>query len=480
MRLSQSGGDRRRGAAGRRRSGQLALLAALGAGAGIAAPPAPEVGRLHAGVAADAEQRYALYLPSDYDGERRLPVVFAFDLRDGAAELAATLVPAAERFGWIVAAPHGSSNLDSTAANAARMSAVWADVLARFAVDEQRVYVLGFSGMARFACTLAQTAPERVAGVVGLHGGFPEEAPPSAETTFPFFGVVGERDFTFYELVALEQRLAELAVPSRFVHWPGSHERPPPAIVARAFAWLELRAMAGELRAADGTLVEALWSEGRERAVAAESAGRWLAAERDWRALAEDFAPLVEVEPARRRLVELAAEPRLAAERAAAERRLRRDRRHLERVPGILAGAPSSGSPAVLADLLAALEIADLRRQRADHAESAERDSAARVLYAIYVQTGIYAPRRLAERGELGRAALLLRVAAEIEPEVPHVRFRLAVVFAKLGDAAGALAELERAIERGWDDRAAIEGEPAFAALAADERFRALLARLTP
>jgi len=474
-------------ASGTRRSGcrkalTVVAVAGVAAAAAAAAPPALAAGELHAEVAtaADPARTYALYLPSAHDGERRLPVVFAFDMRDGAAELAAALAPGAERFGWIVAAPHGSSNLDSTAANAARMSAVWADVLARFPVDERRVYALGFSGMARFACRLAQTAPERIAGVVGLHGGFSEEAPPARTGAFPFFGVVGERDFTYYELVDLEPRLAALGIPSRFAHWPGSHERPPPAVAARALAWFELRAMAGGLRPVDAALVAALWGEGQARAREAEREERWLAAEREWRALAEDFSPLADSAPARRRLAELAADAAVRAEREAEARRLRRDRRALERVPGLLAGAPARATPSAVADLVAALAIPDLRQKRAEHPERGERFAAERVLYAIYVQTGIYAPRRLAERGEIERAVLLLEVAAAIEPEIPHVRFRLAVAHARLGDERAALATLEQAIDRGWDDRAAIENEPAFAALATSDAFRTLVARLPP
>jgi len=474
----------------RQRGGRGLSLARLAVALGCAAPaafaadapPPLEPGRLHASVtpAGDPDRPYALYLPGAATSGRPLPVVFAFDLRDDAAALAEALREGAERFGWIVVAPHGSSNLEATAANAARMSAAWADALARLPVDERRVYLLGFSGMARFVCALARAAPESVAGVIGFGGGFPADAPPRAGDAWPFFGLVGERDFTYYELVDLEARLAALGSPHRFVHWPGSHQRPPPDVAARALAWLELRAIAEGRRAAEPALAAALWDEGVARARAAESEERWLAAEREWRALAEDFAALRDVEPARRRLAELAGDARLRGARAAAERRLRRDRRYLERVPELLAGAARSGSPDAVAGLLAALEIADLRRRRDEHREREERESAERRLYAVYVQAGIYAPRRLADRGEIERAIVLLRVAAEIEPEVPHVRFRLAVAHARLGEATAALAALERAVALGWDDRAAIAGEPAFAGLADAPRFRALLERLPP
>ncbi|HUO86831.1 MAG TPA: hypothetical protein VM617_05530, partial [Thermoanaerobaculia bacterium] len=68
-----------------------AALGCAGAAAVLradSAPPAPlAAGELHAEIAtvADPRRAYALYLPSAHDGERRLPVVFAFDLRDGAA-----------------------------------------------------------------------------------------------------------------------------------------------------------------------------------------------------------------------------------------------------------------------------------------------------------------------------------------------------------------------------------------------------------
>lgn len=423
---------------------------------------------------------YALYLPSALATGRRLPLAIAFDMRDGAAELAAALAPGAERFGWLIAAPHGSSNLEPTAANAARMSAVWRDVLARFPVDERRVYVVGFSGLSRFACQLVRTAPDRLAGVIGINGGFPEDAPPTAADRFPFFGVVAERDFTYYEQLDLEERLAALGITSRFTRYDGSHQRPPAEVAERALAWFELRAMATGVRPHDAALVESIWEDGVGRAREAETAGRLAAAARDWRALAADFAGLREVTAAELRLRALADDPRLREQQEAEERRLRRDRRFLEQVPRLLAAAGPRAEPGAIADLLAALEIPDWKRRRERDPDAEERAAAERVLYAVYIQAGNYAPRRLSERGDYERAILLLRVAAEIEPEIPHVRYRLAVAYAHLGQRRSALAELERAIELGWDDRVAIEREVAFDPWRQSEEFGFLVGRLPP
>jgi tetratricopeptide (TPR) repeat protein len=158
------------------------------------------------------------------------------------------------------------------------------------------------------------------------------------------------------------------------------------------------------------------------------------------------------------------------------ERRLERDRAYLERAPAVLHGA--WGEAPSVGDVLARLDIPQLQRRARGDADPDERLAAERVLYAVYIQSALNLPRTFNERGEHRRALFYLQVAAAIDPEVPHVPHRQAVSWALLGNRREALRALERAVELGWSDAEETAAEPAFADLATEARFQALLAQM--
>src|SRR6185436_9427379 len=138
--------------------------------------------------------------------------------------------------------------------------------LARFAIDDRRVYALGFSGLVRFAVSLALTAPGSLAGVIGANGGWPLGKTPTKQNDIPFFFTVGDTDFAYYELRDLQEKLETAGLSHRLEIFAGSHQWPPEELFTRAVAWMELIAMRRGLRMKDAALIDALWSEDLARA----------------------------------------------------------------------------------------------------------------------------------------------------------------------------------------------------------------------
>jgi len=86
---------------------------------------------------ADAQQTYALYLPSGYTPAKKWPMLYAFDPA-ARGKLPVTLFKdAAEEFGYIVV---GSNNSQNGMQVASIVQTLWADTHARFKIDDQRVY----------------------------------------------------------------------------------------------------------------------------------------------------------------------------------------------------------------------------------------------------------------------------------------------------------------------------------------------------
>jgi predicted esterase len=456
-------------------SGGLVLLLAAAVPAAPSLPEGLPRGELVEKVlcAADPKQSYALYLPSRYDPARGWPILYLYDAR-GRGKLPASLFrEAAETYGWILVGSNNTRSDDPKAGNAAVVETLWRETHERFSIDERRAYAGGFSGGARLACALAQSAPGAVAGVIGAGGGFPDSRPPEKSPSFPFFGAAGEEDFNYYELKTLDAKLEKLGFPHRLEIFEGGHAWPPEELCAEAIEWMEILAMAsGAPR--DERRLQAIFEKRLSRAREREAAGKLLEAYRDYVALARDFRPLRDLLPLETRIAALEKGGTVRKLAARDAQRDAADLAELRRFDAALRATRSGEDPPILGKLVHELRIPELRRKAAG-AGRAEALSARRLLASLFVQTGFYLPRELLEKGNFTRAILLLSVATEIRPESPWVWYDRACAWARSGNRRKALEDLRTAVARGFRDRAHMEKDPDLAALRDEPALRELL-----
>ena len=466
----------------------LVLLASLAlASGGAAAEPAPPVKppELPRGTLVDkvpcagqADQAYALYLPSNYTPERRWPILYAFDARAEGRRVAELFQKAAETHGWIVVSSWNTASDGPMEPNFTAMHALWADTHARFAIDDSRVYAAGYSGTVRFACILALTAPGTIAGIIGAGAGFPFGTPPKKDNPFAFFGTVGDRDFNYYEMNDLDAAMGALGLPHRIEHFSGLHDWPPADLAAQAVAWMELQAMKSGKREKNPALVEAEGARDRDRARAA-AAAHPADALHTWSAMAADYAGLRDVSEARREAAALAASPACQQELRDRAARDRRDKDLLARAPGVLARSNPVNGPVTPAQIAAELKIPELKA-RAASADVEESLSAKRILNTYLGQTAFYLPQSFLEKKEYDRAAFMLAITAEIRPEDPGPWVEIASIHARKGKAGfkKALEALRTAVDKGLSDPAQLDQE-AFAGLRQEEAFQRLRAEVS-
>jgi predicted esterase len=453
------------------------LGVALALASGVPAPLSPPAGgqvSQRVVVAADPTKSYALFVPAGASLSSRAPIVYVLDARGRATLALDRFRPAAERFGWIVASAYDSASDGPVQVTIDALRALWSDTHARLPLDSRRVYLAGFSGTARTACYLAALAPGSVAGVIGAGAGFPTDGPPSAATSFPFYGVVGDRDFNHDELAVLDETLAALDKPHRIEVFEGAHEWPPPEEVERALLWFEMQAQRRGLRPTDRALIREFWSKERARAARASSEGRLAEAQRLYEALARELAGLHDVSEAARDAARLTRDPAVAEERRAQRERRHADTRFLARARDLMAAADPADARAVR-DLVQALEIDRLRELalRTD----ADGRSAARRLATLAVQTGFYLPEARRKACDFRQAAFFLDVATHLQPEDARTWLRLAGARSRARLKGPAVEALRRAIDLGWTDPAPLEGE-AFEAVRAEPAFQELRMRL--
>lgn len=195
----------------------------------------------------DSTHRYALYLPSYYytSGEESWPVIYAFDAAGRGVVPVELLSAAAEKYGYIVAGSNVSENGPwEPILKAAEM--MFKDTEARLHIDPSRRYTAGFSGGARVATSLA-VLYGTFEGVIGCGAGFSRNYPAHFDLRFSYIGLIGNRDFNYQEMIALDERLSQFRVDHYIEEFDGNHEWPPEAVLSDAVQWLHFKAMKNEL-----------------------------------------------------------------------------------------------------------------------------------------------------------------------------------------------------------------------------------------
>lgn len=191
--------------------------------------------------AGNPEQKYALYLPTSYDSSKKFPVIYFFDPH-GAGDLPLEIYKdLADKYGYILAGTYNSKNgMQWDAAHKAAISFM-RDSYERLSIDNNRIYIFGFSGGGKIASSVA-IADGGIAGVVVCGSGFPERHPPMP-APFSCLTIVGNKDFNYVQAEQLDKLLDTTTINHQLISFNGKHQWPPKDIVEQAFQWLSLNAM---------------------------------------------------------------------------------------------------------------------------------------------------------------------------------------------------------------------------------------------
>jgi hypothetical protein len=427
----------------------------------------------------DPMQTYALYLPSTYRPDRQWPILYVFDpVARGRLAVESFREPA-ERFGYIVVGSNNSRN-GPTEPVIEAIKAVWNDTRSRLALDPKRVYTTGMSGGTFPAMVLGG---EVGAAIVACAGPVEPDRLRPDRTDVDWLGIAGLDDFNYALNRTMVQALVKRGLVARFMTFDGGHQWPPRAVLERAVAWLELSAMRQGTMPPDAGFIDAYQKEGVARARDALAQGHAEAAAEEYAALARELKGLRDV-------ATLESEARrLAATREAEDDRKHEDEldtRYREETKQLFAlfravrsGSarwPDGASPSPQR------ELHDRLRDLRHHRESTDPDRAIvarRVLdgFKIAVLSDGQAQRT---KGDVAEAKVGFEWCVEAQPENTFCRYELARAYAALHDKKHALAELRRAIEGGFSDKARLTADPDWESFHDDPKYRSLVASLKP
>jgi hypothetical protein len=191
---------------------------------------------------------YFLRLPSEYQHGRPYPVLLALTTPTLSAEmLVAQLAPFADKHGYILAAPEWTSSFaskqtyDFTGSDHISAIACLQDLLKRFHVDPDRVFLFGIMEGANFAVDLGMARPDLFAGVVPMCPNLPtnifREFWHNAQK-LPMYTITGELSGAVPNVRVIQEKWMRAGFPSLFTIYRGRGAEWFRMEIPRCFEWM--------------------------------------------------------------------------------------------------------------------------------------------------------------------------------------------------------------------------------------------------
>lgn len=410
-----------------------------------------------------AEQKYALFLPANYNPAQLWPVVIMLDPAARGTAPLERFADAADELGFILVGSHNSKN-GPLEPSVEALTAIWSDVSRRFSIDPARIYLAGFSGGARMASHFARNA--KVAGVVacgaGLLSGDAERFP------FVYAASAGRQDMNYLEVRVLVENLIARGTRATFLEFDGDHDWPPKEIARRALQWLRVEAMRRKLEPEVPEFLTSYRDASMERAKTLQAKGRGYEALLAYQALIRDLEGLSDVAQARVQVDLLTNDPRVHEQRRRQAKTDEVERREVEALfDQFLSDHPSKSESWWKRKLRSYEELAGRNLRNAE-------DLSKRLKHFV-LSYGMEKSWFAAQEREYRRALYFIRVALLARPDSPELHYRLARLLALTGEAESALSQLQKAVELGWEDRSRFNQDEAFQKLRERPDFKRLI-----
>ncbi len=427
---------------------------------------------------ADPTQNYALYLPASYTPAKAWPIIYAFDPLAYGKTPVKLYKDAAEKFGYIIAASNNSRNFAADEASKAAQ-AVWQDTHERLALDPRRVYMMGFSGGARVATTLAlRCEPCAIAGVISHGAGYPGSFPPSDKDRFAYFAFVGDQDFNWAEVMELRRKKEEMNAPYRLRVFPGEHQWAPPALMEDAIEWIQLKAMQAGTVPPDSAFADRLFAKTQKETEDAVQRRDAIAQFEAYRSLASDFSGLKDVSQYQHKLAGLKNSAELKQAFKKEQEEIDGQRSIVQDLSSKLAQVADADFDAWPTLRGAIVDGMTGLKNQAEHARSDEKRLVLlRAFNDLWAQ-GIEAGQAQLENKHFGKAERYFQLMGNISPNEPWPALLMAETDAARGDKKRALKDLHDAIRRGLKNPEAIEKDTNLETLRSVPEFQQIVANL--
>jgi hypothetical protein len=412
----------------------------------------------------DQSLGYCLYVPKNYNIDSSYAVIYCFDPKGDGRLPVILFKNIAEEYGYIVVGSNSCRN-GLQPSEIGHITDILLDYTkTKLSIDTKRIYLAGFSGGARVACSMALNS-NTVAGVIACSAGFD---PTSAQGNFNFIGIAGNEDMNYLEMKQLESSLVNWQGKHQFIVFNGKHQWPPQKILEQAISTLELFSMKEELIVRNEKVIRDFISERSEMA-------NHLERENNIDSLARDFQLIQNM---KKSLYGLANVPEISLKENAlmqstALKSYIEKENEIEKTEAIKQQTFVQAYTTKQIDWWKK-EIKDLHNITDNKKDAIEERSARRLLAFICLMSYSYVNSALSQQNFIS-SGHFLQIYGMADPENPDYLYFSACFFSNTGNVPMAFEYLKKAISFGFGDKAKLENDPLLANLRSQSEFAELL-----
>ncbi len=250
-------------------------------------------------------ETFALYLPKSYQENTLSSIIFIFEPAARGSIGIQPFISASEKYGHILVCSNDSRN-GPYERNFDIANNLFTHIFSLFKIQEDEMYLSGFSGGSRLASAIASLT-NKFAGVVGCGAGFSylQEQMPAAQH-YAYVGLCGTKDMNYKEMLENKGYLKLIKFNSTLITYDGNHSWPPKKQVLRAFDWLHLQKLKKNGLAKDEAILEQYQSEYNQIQKFKDSLDFLFAAE-EYERLIKSYAGVYETDSLAKQLQQLKA-----------------------------------------------------------------------------------------------------------------------------------------------------------------------------
>lgn len=205
------------------------------------------------------DHSFSLYLPTNFSADQKWPLLVVFNFDGKEKQAMSMFVLAAEKEGYILAAPKMIDSVSLTN-NMLATSKVIEKVANLLPINSDRIYAAGESRGGRFA-SLVPLLIKGVNGVMSIGASLANRELLNIKEPFHFIGMVSKNDFNYTGMLTDAKMLDKLKFPNQVLLYDGNKDWPGVGYIEKGMQLFTLDAMGRKLIPKDSVYVEDAYKE---------------------------------------------------------------------------------------------------------------------------------------------------------------------------------------------------------------------------